>query len=68
MLGLRRVSFHIDFIGFGLRMRASVERWCERSTGVDMTDDDGSRDIAAEEERRDGLVNTESEPSVEMSA
>ena len=35
MLGLRRVSFQIAFMGLGLRIRASVERWCMRSTGVD---------------------------------
>lgn len=36
MSGLRRVSFQIAFMGLGLRNRASVERWCIRSTGVDV--------------------------------
>ncbi len=44
MLGLRRVSFQIAFIGLGCRRRASVEKWWERSTGVAM--DEEAMDIA----------------------
>ena len=52
MLGFRRVSFQIAFMGLGLRMRASLERWWERSTGVAMFTDDEDDAIGMEEAQR----------------
>lgn len=50
MLGLRRVSFQMAFIGLGCRRRASVERWWERSTDIAMEEE--ATDIAGDERIR----------------
>lgn len=65
MLGLRRVSFHIAFMGLGLRIRASAERWCDRSTDADILEED-ARDIEVRGGRSAKVVSLGTRRLVEM--